>query len=102
MEGKITYNGVLEALKDTVDPEIGLNVVDLGLVYGITMGESNDIDIKVTMTSPMCPVTSVILADIQLRLEALEGVGNVNVDLVWDPAWTPEMITEEARLGLQQ
>ena len=53
------------------------------------------------MTSPMCPVTSIILADVELRLEKISGVGKVNVDLVWDPAWTPEMITEEARLGLQ-
>ena len=53
------------------------------------------------MTSPMCPVTSIILADVQIRLERLQGVGKVNIDLVWDPAWTPEMITEEARLELQ-
>ncbi len=99
--GSITTQMVTEALKNTVDPEIGINIVDLGLIYNIAISESNDIDLRITMTSPMCPVTSVILADVQLRLEKLESVGKVNVDLVWDPAWTPEMITEEARLGLQ-
>ncbi len=98
---RITVSAVVDSLKKTVDPEIGLNIVDLGLVYNINVAESNDIDLKITMTSPMCPVTSIILADVQLRLENLGGVGKVNVDLVWDPAWTPEMITEEARLGLQ-
>ncbi len=97
----ITVDQITKTLKGTVDPEIGLNIVDLGLIYGIAVSESNDIDLKITMTSPMCPVTSIILADVQLRLEHLEGVGKVNIDLVWDPAWIPEMITEEARISLQ-
>ena len=97
----ITVDQITTTLKGTVDPEIGLNIVDLGLIYGIAVSESNDIDLKITMTSPMCPVTSIILADVQLRLEHLEGVGKVNIDLVWDPAWIPEMITEEARMSLQ-
>ena len=92
---------IINALKNTVDPEIGLNIVDLGLIYGINISNSKDIDIKITMTSAMCPVTSIILADVQLRAESIQGVGTVNIDLVWDPAWSPEMITEEARLGLQ-
>ena len=97
----ITVDQITKTLKGTVDPEIGLNIVDLGLIYGIAVSESNDINLKITMTSPMCPVTSIILADVQLRLEHLEGVGKVNIDLVWDPAWIPEMITEEARISLQ-
>ncbi len=91
---------IINALKNTVDPEIGLNIVDLGLIYGININ-NKDVDIKITMTSPMCPVTSIILADVQLRAESIQGIGAVNIDLVWDPAWSPEMITEEARLGLQ-
>ncbi len=97
----VSINNVIESLKKTVDPEIGLNIVDLGLIYGINITKQNDLDIKITITSPMCPVTSIILADVQLRAESIEGVGKVNIDLVWDPAWSPEMITEEARLGLQ-
>ncbi len=96
----ITIEQVVEALKKTVDPEIGLNIIDLGLLYNIRIDGNSDIDIKLTMTSPMCPVTSIIMADVELRLQQLPGAGKVNVDLVWDPAWNPEMISEEARLGL--
>ncbi len=91
---------VTTVLKKCVDPEIGINIVDLGLLQGITIDAGNNIDVKVTMTSPMCPVTSIILADIQLRIQEIAGVGNVNIDLVWDPMWTPEMISEEARLSM--
>lgn len=97
---RITIEEITGTLKGCVDPEIGINIVDLGLLQGIKVSESNDIDIKITMTSPMCPVTSVILADVQLRLEHLHDVGSVNIDLVWDPAWTPEMISEEAKMSM--
>jgi metal-sulfur cluster biosynthetic enzyme len=97
----VTLPQVIEALKKTVDPEIGLNIIDLGLLYNISVSPSSDIDIRITMTSPMCPVTSIILADVELRLQQIPGAGKVNVDLVWEPAWNPEMISEEARLGLQ-
>ncbi len=95
----ITTKDVVEALKKTVDPEIGINIVDLGLLYGITVSDS-EIGVRLTMTSPMCPVTSIILADVELRLQHIEGAGKVYVDLVWEPAWSPEMISEEARLSL--
>ncbi|MCL5419619.1 MAG: metal-sulfur cluster assembly factor [Candidatus Marsarchaeota archaeon] len=98
---RLTINDIITALKGCVDPEIGINIVDLGLIYGINIDASNNISLKITMTSPMCPVTSVILADIQLRLEHLQGAGQVNIDLVWEPAWTPECITEEVRMSMQ-
>ena len=97
---KITTEDVVMALKGCVDPEIGLNIVDLGLIQGINIDEAGNVKVKLTMTSPMCPVTSVILADVQLRLEHMHDVGTVDVDLVWDPAWTPEMISEEARMSM--
>ena len=97
---KVSRLAVTEALKNTVDPEIGINIVDLGLLYGIDVNDENEVTIKITMTSPMCPVTSIILADVQLRTESVKGVKKVEVDLIWDPAWSPEMITEEARLGV--
>lgn len=96
----VTMDQVLEALRKTVDPEIGLNIVDLGLLYNVSVSSGSDIDVRITMTSPMCPVTSIILADVELRLQHIPGVGKVNVDLVWEPAWNPEMISEEARLSL--
>ncbi len=97
----ITRDEVVTALKGCVDPEIGINIVDLGLIHWIGIDDKNNIILRLTMTSPMCPVTSVILADVELRLEHISDVGEVNIDLVWEPAWTAEMITEEVRLGMQ-
>lgn len=97
---KITVQEIIVALKGCVDPEIGLNIVDLGLIQGIEIDDGNNVKIKLTMTSPMCPVTSVILADVQLRVEHLHDCGNVDIDLVWDPAWSPEMISDEARMSM--
>ncbi len=90
---------VIKALKNCVDPELGMSIVDLGLIYGISISGS-DVKLTMTMTSPMCPVTSIILADAELRLKAIEGIENVDVELVWDPVWTPEMISEETRAQL--
>ena len=98
---QITNSDIIKALSGCVDPEIGINIIDLGLVHWIRIDTANNVDVRMTMTSPMCPVTSVILADAQLRIERIQGIGNVNIELVWDPAWSPEMISEEARLNLQ-
>ncbi len=92
----IMKKDVVEALTKCRDPELNANIVDIGLIYGIKIN-GNDIDITLTMTSPMCPVTSVILADVQMRTESIPDVGNVNVELVWDPMWTPEMMSEELK-----
>ena len=98
---QISNSDIIKALSGCVDPEIGINIIDLGLVHWIKIDSANNVDIRMTMTSPMCPVTSVILADAQLRIERIPGIGNVNIELVWEPAWSPEMISEEARLNLQ-
>lgn len=91
---------VTDALKDCVDPELGIGIVDMGLIYRLNVTETNDIKMEMTMTSPMCPVTSVILADAHLRLEKIPDVGKVDIDLVWEPAWNPEMMSEEVRMSL--
>jgi len=98
--GKLTIKQVLEALKEVTDPEVGINVVDLGLIYGIRIDENDNVTITMTMTTPMCPVTSIILADVQLRLERIPGIGKVNIELVWEPAWSAEMISSEYRAQL--
>ncbi|MGC8675980.1 MAG: metal-sulfur cluster assembly factor [Candidatus Micrarchaeia archaeon] len=95
----ITIKQVVDALKEVTDPEVGINIVDLGLVYGIKI-DGNDVSVTVTMTSPMCPVTSILLADMQLRMERIPGIGKVNLDLVWEPAWSADMISEEYRQQL--
>ncbi len=92
----IMKKDVVEALTKCRDPELNANIVDIGLIYGIKIN-GKDIDITLTMTSPMCPVTSIILADVQMRTESIPDVGNVNVELVWDPMWTPEMMSEELK-----
>lgn len=93
----VTVNDVIGVLTQCLDPELGANIVDIGLIYGVKITEAKDIKLTLTMTSPMCPVTSIIMADAQLRIEALNGVGKVELELVWDPLWSPDMMSEELR-----
>ena len=90
---------VLEAMKDVVDPELMVNVVDLGLVYGVTIDEANNATIDMTLTSPTCPLTDRLEYDTQLALEGL--VNSVTINWVWLPPWTLEMITEDGREQLR-
>ena len=93
----VTVNDVIGALSQCLDPELGANVVDIGLIYGIRINDGKDVKLTLTMTSPMCPVTSIIMADAQLRIEALKGIGKVELELVWDPLWSPEMMSDELK-----
>ncbi len=93
----LSKSEVVGALSQCQDPELGANIVDIGLIQGIQIKENNDVKVTLTMTSAMCPVTSIILADVQLRLEALPGIGKVDIDLVWDPMWSPEMMSDELK-----
>ena len=97
---RITIKEVIDKLKECTDPEVGINIVDLGLIYGIQIDENNNIKLKMTMTSPMCPVASIILADAQLRLENIPDVGKVEIELVWEPLWSPDMISQEVKQKL--
>ncbi len=98
----VTKEKIMEALKAVIDPEIGLDVVSLGLVYEVNISEEGDVKIKMTMTTPGCPLVGMITEDAKNILENVEGVKSVDVELVWDPPWTPDMIEPEvrARLGL--
>jgi metal-sulfur cluster biosynthetic enzyme len=96
----ITEESVREALKQVIDPELFINIVDLGLVYLATVEEKegkSDIKIEMTMTSPACPAGPQLLSQSKMVLGALEGAGNVEVKLVMVPPWTPDRMTEEAR-----
>ncbi|MDE1869216.1 MAG: DUF59 domain-containing protein [Candidatus Micrarchaeota archaeon] len=93
----ITVNEVITALHNCMDPELGANIVDIGLIYNIKVQPDNTVKVTLTMTSPMCPVTSIIMADAQLRLEAVKDIGKVELELVWDPLWSPEMMSDELR-----
>jgi metal-sulfur cluster biosynthetic enzyme len=87
---------IKEKLRECYDPEIPINIVDLGLVYGIEiMGDA--VKVRMTLTAPGCPLAGVIVEDVRRKLLELEGVRKAEVDLVWDPPWSPERISEEAR-----
>ncbi|MDE1865904.1 MAG: metal-sulfur cluster assembly factor [Candidatus Micrarchaeota archaeon] len=92
----VAIRDVVEALHGCVDPELGQNIVDIGLIYNIQV-RGSDVKLTLTMTSPMCPVTSIIMADAQLRLEAINGIGKVELELVWDPLWSPDMMEESLK-----
>ena len=89
----VTVKDVEAVLKKCLDPELGINIVDLGLIHDIKVGKDNSIAVKLTMTSPMCPVTSIIMADAELRLEEIAGHGEIKLELEWEPMWNPDMIT---------
>ncbi|GEM47137.1 metal-sulfur cluster assembly factor [Deinococcus cellulosilyticus] len=92
-----TVEQVLEALKVVKDPEIPVNVVDLGLVYDVQISEDGVVDIEMTLTSVGCPVQDMIRADAELAVMRLEEVTRVNVDFVWTPPWTTEKMSDDGK-----
>lgn len=97
--GTFAGEEVLEALKDVIDPELGINIVDLGLVYGIIIGEDNSIQLNMTLTSAACPLTDVIERQCEMVMGAFSE--NVLVNWVWLPPWGPECITPDGREQLR-
>ena len=91
---------VVEVLKTVFDPEIPVNIYELGLIYDVVPVEDGDVSIRMTLTSPMCPVAESLPIDVQKKVSEIDGVTSVDVDVVWDPVWTPEMMTEAAKLQL--
>jgi metal-sulfur cluster biosynthetic enzyme len=96
----ITAEIVRKALRAVKDPELGLNIVDIGLVYEIEVSEANDVHIKMTLTSPGCPSGPEMLEDTRLVAEQIEGVNSAEVELVWEPYWTPEKMDPRVRAFL--
>ncbi|MBI4640640.1 MAG: metal-sulfur cluster assembly factor [Candidatus Tectomicrobia bacterium] len=88
---------ISNALYDVVDPEMGVNIVDLGLIYDIRVDEENRVEIDLTLTSPGCPLAPQILSDIEDTLGMYEEIKGVKVKLVWSPPWCPAMMSEEAQ-----
>lgn len=92
---------VVELLRTVFDPEIPINVYDLGLIYRIELNDDlTQIDVDMTMTAPTCPMADYMMEDVRQKLESIEGIGTVNVYLVFDPEWTQDMMSEEAKLEL--
>ena len=92
----INKDDVLDALKDVYDPEIPVNIVDLGLVYGVEV-DNNDVDVKMTLTFAGCGMGPYIAQQAEWRLAEIEGIDEVNVEVVFDPPWNPDMITEDGK-----
>ncbi|MDE3077778.1 MAG: metal-sulfur cluster assembly factor [Chloroflexota bacterium] len=93
-----TAEEINEALKQVYDPELGINVVDLGLVYGTDLDVEGNVKVTMTLTSPGCPIGPMVGEMVQDALSPLEGIKNVDVDIVWTPPWNPGMMSEEAKL----
>jgi len=93
-------NRVIEAISGVFDPEIPVNIYELGLIYDIEVTPQADVVIEMTLTSPACPVAGSLPGDVETAVSGIEGVRAVDVHLVWDPPWTPDRMTEAARLEL--
>lgn len=91
---------IVDVLKTVYDPEIPVNIYDLGLIYKVDVKDSGDVDLDMTFTAPSCPAADFILEDVRQKVDALEGVKSANVNLVFEPAWDQSMMTEEARVEL--
>ncbi|HEX7939312.1 MAG TPA: iron-sulfur cluster assembly protein [Gemmatimonadaceae bacterium] len=93
----ITEDSVRLALRKVKDPELNLNIVDLGLIYNVSVDEANKVIIDMSLTSPGCPAGPQIMHDAENTIQAMPGVGKVVVNLVWEPFWTPERIEPKVR-----
>ena len=90
----------MDVLKTVYDPEIPVNIYDLGMIYKIDMQEDGVLDVDMTFTAPNCPAADFILEDVRTKLESVDGVKTANVNLVFEPAWDQSMLSEEAKLEL--
>jgi len=91
---------VIDALRTVFDPEIPVNVYELGLIYDVSVAEDGATRIRMTLTTPMCPVAEELPGEIEFKVRAVAGVTSVELELVWDPPWTPDMMSEAAKLEL--
>ena len=94
------YENVIAALRDIFDPEIPVNIYDLGLIYGVDVDEGNGVVVTMTLTTPHCPVAESMPAEVELRVAGVPGVRDAEVNLVWDPPWDPQKMSDEAKLEL--
>ncbi len=99
-EKEKTEQRIIEVLKTVYDPEIPVNIYDLGLIYKIDLGLDGALDIDMTFTAPSCPAADFIIEDVRTKVEAVKGVTSANVNMVFEPEWDKSMMTEEARIEL--
>ncbi|MDP9306606.1 MAG: PqqD family peptide modification chaperone [Thermoproteota archaeon] len=97
MPKNISQEQVYSVLRKCMDPEIPVNIVDLGLIYGVNINDSNDVDIEMTMTTRGCPLHDTLVSDVKRYIGKIDGVGNINVSIVWDPPWNMERMEPAVR-----
>lgn len=95
----VSKEEVMKTLRECYDPEIPVNIVDLGLIYDVKV-EGEKVHVKMTLTAPGCPMHSLIARDVKNKLESMEGVKEARVEVVWEPRWTPDRISPEAKVKL--
>lgn len=91
---------IVEMIKTVYDPEIPVNIYDLGLIYRIEVSDESVVDIDMTLTAPNCPAADFMMEDVRMKVESIEGVASVNLNLVFEPEWSQDLMTEEAKLEL--
>ncbi|MBA4759764.1 SUF system Fe-S cluster assembly protein [Sphingosinicella sp.] len=97
--GGSVYDQVIQALREIYDPEIPVNIYDLGLIYGVDIVDDHAV-VTMTLTTPHCPVAESMPAEVEIRVGSVPGVGSAEVNLVWDPPWDPQKMSDEAKLEL--
>lgn len=98
--GGALYEAVVDSLKEIFDPEIPVNIYDLGLIYGVDVSDDGHVAVTMTLTTPHCPVAESMPAEVELRVGSVPGVGHAEVNLVWDPPWDPQKMSDDAKLEL--
>ena len=96
----MTEERIVDVLKTVYDPEIPVDIWNLGMIYRIDVKDDGNVEVDMTFTAPNCPAADFILEDVRTKIESVEGVGSVNVNLVFEPAWDQSMMSEEARVEL--
>lgn len=96
----VTPESVRKALRAVKDPELGLNIIDIGLVYDVGVTEAGDVTVRMTLTSPGCPAGPEIMEDARLVVQQMEGVNSATIELVWEPYWTPDRMDPRVRAFL--
>lgn len=97
----VSPTAIEDSLKQCMDPEVPLNIVEMGLIYGIDVNANNDVNIKMTMTTQGCPLHETLVQDATRYVKKVPGVNNVNVDIVWDPPWSMDKMSEEAKIKIK-
>jgi FeS assembly SUF system protein len=100
IETQEKVNRIIDAMKTVQDPEIPVNIYDLGLIYEIRLINGNKVDVKMTLTAPGCPVAQTLPGEVEQAICTVDGIDEAKVNVVWEPAWTQDRMTDEAKLAL--